>query len=92
MSHKLALSSTLAPPPSAYLSSAISAPHAGLVYVSGACGVKDGKFIDGTVKDRTVQALKNVEALLKEAGLGLEDGECSCSTYRTEREGGRRRQ
>ncbi|KAL7416452.1 Endoribonuclease L-PSP/chorismate mutase-like protein [Mrakia frigida] len=72
-SNKLALSSSLAPPPSAYLSSAINAPLAGLVYVSGACGIKDGKFVEGTVKDRTIQALKNVEALLKEAGLGLED-------------------
>lgn len=74
-SNKLALSSSLAPPPSAYLSSAINAPLAGLVYVSGACGIKNGKFVEGTVKDRTIQALKNVEALLKEAGLGLEDGE-----------------
>ena len=70
----LPLSSPPAPPPSAYLSSAISAPHAGLVYVSGACGVKDGKFIEGDVQDRTRQALRNVKALLGEAGLGLEDG------------------
>lgn len=77
--NKTPISSSFAPPPSAYLSSAIAAPLAGLVYASGSCGIKDGKFVEGTVKDRTIQALKNVEALLKEAGLGLEDGERSLS-------------
>ena len=87
--NKTPISSSLAPPPSAYLSSAISAPLAGLVYASGSCGIKDGKFIEGTVKDRTIQALKNVEALLKEAGLGLEDGESSLYRRRPFRGEGR---
>lgn len=38
------------------------------------CGQNEGQFIQGTVKDRTVQALRRVEALLKEKGLDLTDG------------------
>lgn len=67
-----AISSAAAPPPAPFLSSAIGTDE--LVFVSGSCGVKDGKFIDGTVQDRTTLALKNVEALLKEEGLDLGDG------------------
>lgn len=69
---KKAISSANAPPPAPFLSSAIGTDE--LVFVSGSCGVKDGKFIEGTVQDRTTLALKNVEALLKEEGLDLGDG------------------
>jgi hypothetical protein len=61
-------------PSSSFLSSAMEVPNAGLVYVSGVCGVDKGKFISGTVKDRTVQSIKRIEALLQEKGLDLTDG------------------
>jgi enamine deaminase RidA (YjgF/YER057c/UK114 family) len=64
-------------PTSSYLSSAVEVPHAGLIFVSGMCGQNEGKFIEGTVKDRTVQALRRVEALLGEKGLDLTDGTSS---------------
>jgi enamine deaminase RidA (YjgF/YER057c/UK114 family) len=69
---KKAISSKNAPPPAPFLSSAIGTDE--LVFLSGACGVKDGKFVEGTVADRTKVALSNIEALLKEEGLDLSDG------------------
>lgn len=69
----------------------------GMVYVSGSLGIdpKTGKFVDGTVADRTVskmyhtilflfstkeltilmkhQIFRNMSAILKAAGSGLED-------------------
>ncbi|GAA5826381.1 hypothetical protein JCM11251_002342 [Rhodosporidiobolus azoricus] len=64
------------PKPSPWLSSAILTESAGpTLYVSGQCGVDpaSGNFIGGTVQDRTTQALKNVEAILKAAGLEVQD-------------------
>lgn len=61
-------------PTSSYLSSAVEVPYPGLIFVSGMCGQNEGKFIKGTVKDRTIQALRRVEALLREKGLDLTDG------------------
>ncbi|GAA5897655.1 hypothetical protein JCM6882_000061 [Rhodosporidiobolus microsporus] len=61
------------PKPSPWLSSAILSGET--LYISGQCGVDpaSGKFIDGTVQDRTTQALKNIEATLKAAGMAVED-------------------
>lgn len=68
---KRVISSKHAPPPAPFLSSAIATDE--LVFLSGACGVKNGKFVEGTVADRAKVALCNVEALLKEEGLNLSD-------------------
>ncbi len=45
----------------------------GFVFVSGqiALNPSTGSIIDGGIKDQTLQVLKNIEAILKEAGLSL---------------------
>lgn len=45
-----------------------------VLLTSGSCGVKDGKFIEGTVQDRARLAFENVRALLNEENLDLQDG------------------
>jgi len=72
--HKIALAAASAPPPSAHLSCAVLSEDAGVVFVSGALGIKCGKFIEGTVADRFHQAISNVSALLAEASSALSDG------------------
>ncbi|KAI5475244.1 hypothetical protein MNV49_001690 [Pseudohyphozyma bogoriensis] len=73
MAAKVAITSSKAPKPAPFLSSAIVAGNT--IYCSGACGQdpETGAFIPGTVKDRTIRALKNVQALLQEAGADLKD-------------------
>ncbi|VUC20775.1 unnamed protein product [Clonostachys rosea] len=60
-----------APAPSPLMSQAVV--YNGLVYCSGSLGIDPatGKFAEGTVTDRTSQALKNLDAVLKAAGSGL---------------------
>lgn len=43
-----------------------------LVFLSGQVGLKDGKLIDGGVKSELRQAVKNIEGVLREAGLTLQ--------------------
>lgn len=60
-------------PASSFASSLIIAGNT--VYLAGAVGVDaSGKFIDGTIKDRTRQALQNAQDRLKFIGLDLGDG------------------
>jgi enamine deaminase RidA (YjgF/YER057c/UK114 family) len=72
--HKVALAATSAPPPSAHLSCAVLSQDAGVLFVSGALGIKCGEFVEGTVADRFYQAMDNVHALLAEADFTLSDG------------------
>lgn len=66
------------PPPPPYFSQAILAHEAGqTLYLSGQCGTLNGAFIEGTVQDRTTQIMKNITAVLEEAGMGLGDSESS---------------
>ncbi|RSM15532.1 hypothetical protein CDV31_004968 [Fusarium ambrosium] len=60
-----------APAPSPLMSQAVV--YNGMVYCSGSLGIDPitGKFATGSVADRTVQALKNLDAVLKAAGSGL---------------------
>ncbi|KAH7153595.1 Endoribonuclease L-PSP/chorismate mutase-like protein [Dactylonectria macrodidyma] len=62
-----------APAPSPLMSQAVT--YNGIVYCSGSLGIdpSTGKFAEGTVTDRTAQALKNLEAVLKAAGSSLEN-------------------
>ncbi|GAA6064617.1 hypothetical protein JCM10212_006571 [Sporobolomyces blumeae] len=61
----------LAPPPP-FLSSAVLAQET--LYISGCCGqAKDGSFVGGTVADRTTQAMRNIESILRAAGMSLEN-------------------
>lgn len=44
------------------------------LYVSGNCGVDaTGKFIEGTVQDRTTLALSNIEKSLAANGMDITD-------------------
>lgn len=47
----------------------------GLLITSGQLGLdpQTGNFAEGGIKEQTEQALKNVEAILKEAGYTMED-------------------
>ncbi|KAH6949703.1 endoribonuclease L-PSP [Ilyonectria sp. MPI-CAGE-AT-0026] len=47
----------------------------GLVFSSGCIGIdlKTMKLIDGTTKDRTIQALKIISAVLQQAGTNLQN-------------------
>ncbi|KAI8716480.1 hypothetical protein NCS52_00942100 [Fusarium sp. LHS14.1] len=60
-----------APAPSPLMSQAVV--YNGMVYCSGSLGIDPttGKLVTGTVTDRTAQALKNLDAVLKAAGSGL---------------------
>ncbi|KAH6871032.1 Endoribonuclease L-PSP/chorismate mutase-like protein [Thelonectria olida] len=60
-----------APAPSPLMSQAVV--YNGIVYCSGSLGIdpRTGKFAEGTVADRTAQALSNLDAVLKAAGTGL---------------------
>ncbi|KAI5456790.1 Endoribonuclease L-PSP/chorismate mutase-like protein [Mariannaea sp. PMI_226] len=61
-----------APSPPAFLSQGLVVGD--MVYVSGSLGMDPitGNLVDGTVKDRTAQALQNMAAILEEAGSSLE--------------------
>ncbi|CAJ0555096.1 Ff.00g051610.m01.CDS01 [Fusarium sp. VM40] len=63
-----------APAPLPQFSQAIK--HNGMVYCSGNIGAIPGTkltLVEGTVKDRARQAIKNLEAILKESGSGLKN-------------------
>ncbi|KAL5359103.1 Endoribonuclease L-PSP/chorismate mutase-like protein [Aspergillus floccosus] len=68
---KCAVLSADAPAPSPLMSQAIICN--GMVYCSGSLGLdpKTGKFVDGNASDRTIQALRNLENILKSAGSDL---------------------
>ncbi|KAJ5954517.1 hypothetical protein N7501_008796 [Penicillium viridicatum] len=61
-----------APAPIPILSQGIV--YNGVVYVSGTLGIipSTGKFVDGTVADRTDQIFRNISAILKAAGSSLD--------------------
>ncbi|KAK4192197.1 Endoribonuclease L-PSP/chorismate mutase-like protein [Podospora australis] len=60
-----------APKPIPQLSQAVK--YNGMVYCSGSLATdpKTGGFVEGTVKDRTRQCLKNLSAVLEAAGSSL---------------------
>ncbi|KAK4457052.1 Endoribonuclease L-PSP/chorismate mutase-like protein [Cladorrhinum samala] len=62
-----------APKPIPQLSQAVK--YNGMVYCSGSLGIdpETGKFVEGTVKDRTRQCLKNLSAVLEAAGSSLKN-------------------
>ncbi|KAK1148577.1 hypothetical protein N8T08_009584 [Aspergillus melleus] len=72
MSGKTAILTPGAPAPMPLLSQGVVCN--GMVYVSGSLGIipSTGKFVEGTVADRTDQIFRNMSAILKAAGSGLE--------------------
>ncbi|KAM0540809.1 hypothetical protein ACHAPJ_013497 [Fusarium lateritium] len=60
-----------APPPKPFLSQGVVVGN--IVYVSGSLGMDPitGKMIEGTIADRTTQALKNISNILEAAGTSL---------------------
>lgn len=44
-----------------------------LVFTSGQIPLKDGTLIEGTIEDKTHQVMKNLEAVLKDAGVSFND-------------------
>ncbi|KAJ5087341.1 hypothetical protein N7456_010957 [Penicillium angulare] len=60
-----------APAPSPLMSQGIISN--GMLYCSGSLGLdpKTGKFVEGDASDRTVQALRNLEQVLKAGGSDL---------------------
>ncbi|KAK0625274.1 Endoribonuclease L-PSP/chorismate mutase-like protein [Bombardia bombarda] len=68
MSRPVGVLTDKAPEPLPQFSQAIK--YNGMVYCSGNVGLDPAtkKLVDGTVKDRTRQALKNLSAVLEEAG------------------------
>ncbi|ROV93480.1 hypothetical protein VSDG_06818 [Cytospora chrysosperma] len=71
MSKAEAVLTEKAPKPLPQFSQAIK--YNGMVYCSGNIGVDPttSKFVEGTVKDRTRQVLKNIQAVLEEAGSSM---------------------
>ncbi|KAE8380484.1 YjgF-like protein [Aspergillus bertholletiae] len=71
MSEKVSILTHDAPAPMPVLSQAVV--YNGMVYVSGSLGIipSTGKFVEGTVADRTDQIFRNISAILKGAGSDL---------------------
>ena len=71
MSRKIVFTDKAAKPPAAY-SQAVKA--AGLIFVSGTSPADPvtGKFIGETIQEQTRQCLKNISAILEEAGSSME--------------------
>jgi 2-iminobutanoate/2-iminopropanoate deaminase len=71
MSRKIVFTEKAAKPPATY-SQAVKA--AGLIFVSGTSPADPvtGKFIGETVQEQTRQCLKNISAILEEAGSSME--------------------
>lgn len=67
------INTTNAPRPAPFLSQGIVVGD--VVYCSGQLGVdpKTGKMVEGSVKDRTRQILKNLSAVLEAGGSSLQD-------------------
>ncbi|BGP25195.1 endoribonuclease L-PSP [Rhodotorula toruloides] len=62
------------PKAASFLSPAVLDDNSHTLYLSGQCGVDlEGNFIEGTVSDRTKQTMRNIAAVLKAAGMGVED-------------------
>ncbi|KAJ9094257.1 hypothetical protein QFC21_006083 [Naganishia friedmannii] len=71
MSERKAHSTTQAPAPLPVFSQAIESN--GFLFTSGQIGATaEGTLVQGTIADRTTQALKNLDSVLKAAGSGLE--------------------
>ncbi|EMT72446.1 hypothetical protein NW760_010184 [Fusarium oxysporum] len=63
-----------APAPLPQFSAAVT--YNGLVYCSGNIGIKPGQglvVVEGTVKDRAIQALSNIKNILEAAGSSIEN-------------------
>ncbi|KAL0930321.1 endoribonuclease l-psp [Colletotrichum truncatum] len=62
-----------APAPRPFYSQAVIVEN--MVYVSGSLGIDTttGKFVEGTVADRTTQILKNISNILEAAGTSLDN-------------------
>ncbi|KAF4335754.1 endoribonuclease L-PSP [Fusarium beomiforme] len=70
--HIEAVSTKAAPAPLPQFSQAVK--HNGMVYCSGNIGAIPGtsfELVEGTVKDRARQAIKNLKAILEESGSSL---------------------
>ena len=53
----------------------------GLLFVSGQVGLdpQSGEFVEGGIEEQTEQVLKNLTAIIEEAGMSLKDVlKCSC--------------
>ena len=79
------IATTDAPPPAGHYSQAIV--HNGLVYVAGQLPVdpQTGQVVAGSPAVQTEQTLRNVEAILRAAGSGL-DQVLSATVYVTSRD------
>ncbi|KAL2151339.1 hypothetical protein VTH82DRAFT_6437 [Thermothelomyces myriococcoides] len=73
MAPQVAVLTDKAPKPIPQLSQAVK--YNGMVYCSGSLGVdpETSKFVEGSVKERTRQALKNLSAVLEAAGSSLKN-------------------
>ncbi|KAK3385033.1 Endoribonuclease L-PSP/chorismate mutase-like protein [Podospora didyma] len=73
MAQREAVYTDKAPKPLPQFSQAIK--YNGMVYCSGNIGMDPAtsKIVDGTVQDRTRQALKNLSAILQEAGSSFQN-------------------
>ncbi|KAB5579892.1 YjgF/Yer057p/UK114 family [Coniochaeta sp. 2T2.1] len=70
MSFETVTSKAIAAPAGPY-SHAIKTPTA--IYCSGQIpSDKDGKLVEGTIQEKTAQCIKNLKAVLEEAGSGIE--------------------
>jgi reactive intermediate/imine deaminase len=69
---KIIVSTSAAPPPLPQFVQAVK--HNGLLFCSGSIGVDPatGNIVEGTVADRTLQALKNLTAVLEAGGSSLD--------------------
>lgn len=72
MGDKTIISTTEAPPPLPQFVQAVK--YNGIIFCSGSIGMDPAtsKIVEGTVADRTTQALKNLEAVLNAGGSSLE--------------------
>ncbi|KAL4965330.1 Endoribonuclease L-PSP/chorismate mutase-like protein [Aspergillus stella-maris] len=70
---KIHIRTDKAPAPSPYLSQATVVGN--IAFCSGQLGIdpKTGKMVEGTVKDRTRQIIKNMSAVLEASGSSLAD-------------------
>lgn len=69
---KTIISTSAAPPPLPQFVQAVK--YNGILFCSGSIGLDPatGKIVEGTVADRTIQALKNLSAVLEAGGSSLE--------------------
>lgn len=71
MSTKRAIKSEQAPAPIGPYNQAIMAN--GFLFISGQIPLKDGELVSDSIEAETHQVMHNLEAILKEAGLGFEN-------------------